>query len=79
VTNLPQNTDPNKQRELPTEPSTSEFAEIAKRLADGYQFGPLLNCACCHRANADQDCIDRGICAICWETIEIHIKLDREV
>jgi hypothetical protein len=72
--NLQQNTDANKQ----PEPSTAKFAEIAKSIADGFQFGPRLNCACCQQANADQDSVGRGICATCWETIEIHI-LDREV
>lgn len=58
---------------------TSHIVVMARAIANGYSYGPRNKCACCHGENTDADAVCRGICAQCWETIEIHIKLEREV
>jgi hypothetical protein len=52
---------------------------IAKSIEAGYSFGPNKKSVVCNRVSEDADSISRGICAECWETIQIWLQLDKEV
>jgi hypothetical protein len=63
----------------PDKSNTPDFASIERALAEGFTFGPRGICACCQSVNGDEEAVGRGICASCWETLEIRAQLERDV
>lgn len=66
-------------KHVPEAQGMTDIATIAKSLEQGFSFGPNRKCVACERQSEDADSISRGICAECFETIEIWLQLERDV